>query len=164
MSACYGMALIRAGLEADPARRPGLREFVASLRGALNRLLADDLARPSGEPSGSAPVGLWLRVWRDAGAGRFEPVAATHAPPGRMARDMRRVPAAPVRVRLRTGDRVRVEAVADRSGYLAVFNVGPAGQLNLLYPEGPPAPEPGRCRPHPAAGAQLRRSRRLKTS
>jgi len=38
-------------------------------------------------------------------------------------------------VGLRTGERVRVEAVADRAGYLTVFNVGPAGHRNLLCPE-----------------------------
>jgi hypothetical protein len=48
---------------------------------------------------------------------------------------MKRVPPDPERVRFHTGDRVRVEAVADRAGYLTVFNVGPAGHLNLLYPE-----------------------------
>ena len=33
--------LIRAGLAAEVARRPSLREFLGGLRGALNRLLAD---------------------------------------------------------------------------------------------------------------------------
>jgi hypothetical protein len=48
---------------------------------------------------------------------------------------MKRVPKPPDQVRLRTGERVSVEAVADRPGYLTVFDVGPAGHLNLLYPE-----------------------------
>ena len=47
---------------------------------------------------------------------------------------MKRVPRPPDQVHLRTGDLVRVEAVADRPGYLTVFNVGPAGHLNLLFP------------------------------
>jgi hypothetical protein len=50
---------------------------------------------------------------------------------------MRRVPPAPGQARVRTGERVRVEVVADRDGYLTVFNVGPTGGLNLLYPEDP---------------------------
>src|SRR5262249_15699302 len=33
-----------------------------------------------------------------------------------------------------TGDRVRVEVSADHDGYLTVFNVGPTGDLTLLYP------------------------------
>src|SRR5262249_33725523 len=37
-------------------------------------------------------------------------------------------------VALRTGDRVRLEVQADRDGYFTVFNVGPTGRLNLLYP------------------------------
>jgi hypothetical protein len=50
---------------------------------------------------------------------------------------MRRVPPAPGQARVRTGERVRIEAVADRDGYLTVFNVGPTGGLNLLFPEDP---------------------------
>jgi hypothetical protein len=48
---------------------------------------------------------------------------------------MRRVPPAPGQARVRTGERVRVEVVADRDGYLTVFNIGPTGQLNLLHPD-----------------------------
>jgi hypothetical protein len=36
---------------------------------------------------------------------------------------------------------VRVEVLADREGYVTVFNVGPSGDLNLLYLDAPPAPE-----------------------
>jgi hypothetical protein len=52
-------------------------------------------------------------------------------------RDIRRVPPAPQQARVRTGEQVRVEVVADRDGYLTVFNVGPTGQLNLLHPDDP---------------------------
>jgi hypothetical protein len=51
---------------------------------------------------------------------------------------MKKVPPPPDQVRLRTGDRVRIEVLADRPGYLTVFNVGPTGTLNLLYPDGDP--------------------------
>jgi hypothetical protein len=33
---------------------------------------------------------------------------------------------------------VRIEVSADRAGFLTVFNVGPTGTLNLLYPDGDP--------------------------
>jgi hypothetical protein len=60
---------------------------------------------------------------------------------------MTKVPPAPQRVGLRTGDRVCVDVIADRGGYLTVFNVGPTGHLNLLYPDpasvSTPAPVPG---------------------
>ncbi len=137
----------------DARPRPSPPASVSSYRRAsaasLNQLLADTLLLP---PSGTltpAPVELRLQVSRRIDADRYEPVAATHPLPDRLTRDMRRVPASPERVRLRTGDRVRVEVVADRAGYLAVFNVGPAGHLNLLYPDDlasrPPAPiESGR--------------------
>jgi hypothetical protein len=59
---------------------------------------------------------------------------------------MKAVPAPPEMVTLRTGDRVRIEVVASRAGHATVYNVGPTGNLNLLYPPGATgAPiEPGR--------------------
>ena len=36
---------------------------------------------------------------------------------------------------------MRIEVTADRDGYVAVFNVGPTGNLNLLYPEGTRRPD-----------------------
>ncbi len=36
---------------------------------------------------------------------------------------------------LRTGDRVRIEVIADHAGYVRVFNIGPTGNLNLLVPD-----------------------------
>jgi hypothetical protein len=52
---------------------------------------------------------------------------------------MKRVPPPPDQVRLYTGDRVRIEVIVDRPGYVTVFNVGPTGNLNLLYPADPTA-------------------------
>jgi hypothetical protein len=54
-------------------------------------------------------------------------------------RDMRRVPPRPDQVRLRTGDRVRIEFLSNRPGFFVVFNIGPTGNLSLLYPEEPEA-------------------------
>src|SRR5262249_40432685 len=54
--------------------------------------------------------------------------------PGRLIRDMKKVPRPPEQVRLRTGDRVQIEVVADRAGFVRVFNVGPSGVLNLIHP------------------------------
>jgi hypothetical protein len=89
----------------------------------------------------SSPVDLRLIVSRQTASGHFVPVAATHPLPasGRLTRDMKKVPTLPDQVRLRTGDRVRIEVVVDREGFLTVFNVGPTGNLNLLYPDDPPA-------------------------
>jgi hypothetical protein len=141
--------VIRTGLTPDPGRRPSLRDFVAALRGSLNQLLADALLLPpTGTPT-MAPVELRLQVSRGIDGGRYEPVVATHGSRDGLTRDMKRVPAAPEQVRVRTGDRVRIEVISSRAGYLTVFNVGPAGHLNLLYPDDqasrPPAPvEAGR--------------------
>jgi len=140
--------VIRAGLTASPDRRPGLREFVATLRGSLNQLMADTLSLPNGAARPKAPVALRLNVSRRAHGGHYEAVATTHPQPDRLTRDMKRVPRPPDQVRLRTGERVRIEAVSDRAGYLTVFNVGPAGHLNLLYPETLSADAPAPAEAH----------------
>ena len=155
--------VIRSGLTADLERRPSLNDFVAQLRGTLNRLIVDSLTislqpspsipstelppgagskPPAGpttlpEPPNPAPVDLRLIVSRQVGAHTFVPVVATHPipPPGRPTRDMKKVPPPPDQVRLHTGDHVRIEVSADTEGYMTVFNVGPTGNLNLLYPE-----------------------------
>ena len=51
-------------------------------------------------------------------------MAATHPPARGLLRDMKRVPPAPALVRLRHGDRVRLQVTADRPGFVTVFNVG----------------------------------------
>jgi serine/threonine-protein kinase len=152
--------IIRNGLAADPGRRPTLNDFVVALRGELNRLIIDTLTMPSSSAAGGsttepapgaatssppagtglaspAPVGLRLVVSRQDGLGRFQAVATTDPRPAAATRDMRRVPPAPGQARVRTGERVRVDVVADRDGYVTVFNVGPTGQLNLLLPDDP---------------------------
>jgi hypothetical protein len=50
---------------------------------------------------------------------------------------MKKVPRQPEQASLRTGDRVRIAVIADQKGYATVFNVGPSGNLNLLYPDEP---------------------------
>ena len=62
-------------------------------------------------------------------------VAATARARETASRDMKRAPREPDQISLRTGDRVRIEVVADQPGYIAVFNIGPGGNLNLLYPD-----------------------------
>jgi len=136
---CQGMPeplerLIRDGLAAEPARRPKLDDFIASLRGSLNQLLADSLVPQSAQGKRPAPVNLKLVVSREV-SGAYQQVAATKPKPARLSRDMKKVPSTPEQVRLRTGDRVRIEVVADKTGYVTVFNVGPTGNLNVLYPD-----------------------------
>jgi serine/threonine protein kinase len=128
--------LIREGLAAQPERRPELGAFAAALRGSLNLLLADTLTLPSAGEKPAAPVNLRLIVSRQVDRSRFVPVAATKPPSERFLRDLQRVPPSPDQVLLRTGDRVRLEVLADQPGFVVVFNVGPTGNLNLLYPIG----------------------------
>jgi hypothetical protein len=63
-------------------------------------------------------------------------------PSGRVTRDMQREPPSPDQVRLRTGDRVRIEVRIDLPGFLTVFNVDPAGNLKTALDV-----PPGRFRP-----------------
>ncbi len=128
--------LLRKGLAPDPRQRPALGEFVAALRGLLNQLLADSLALPAAAGTGPAAE-LRLVVSRREGPNAYQPVATTHPQPDRVQRNMKKVPRPPERVRLRTGDAVRVEVTASRAGYVTVFNVGPTGDLNLLFPDEP---------------------------
>jgi serine/threonine-protein kinase len=126
--------LLRAALDADPDRRAPLAEFSTALRGDLNRLLADSLLAPPQEaPASPSPVRL--AVYRQTDRHTLVPVAATHPPRERFLRDLRRVPREPARVTVQTGERLRIEAEVDRPGFLTVFNVGPTGNLNVLFPE-----------------------------
>jgi hypothetical protein len=127
--------IIRAGLAADPERRPPLPRFIEQLRGALNQTLADALAQPAVAAGAPAPVELKLVVSREVGPDAWQIVAAAQPQAGSLRRDIKKVPPRPERARVRTGERVRVEVAADRPGYVTVFNVGPTGNLNLLYPE-----------------------------
>ncbi len=98
--------------------------------------LAENLPCPAGTGGpalAATPVDLRLRVLRQLGPGQFFLVASTHPSPT-VLRDLQRLPDDADRVRLHTGEVVRIEVVCDREGYLTVFNVGPHGTLNLLWP------------------------------
>jgi hypothetical protein len=119
-----------------------IEEMISSVL-AQSGLLEGE-TQPAGQPSPRAGE-LRLRVLRQVTPLQFLPVASTHPAP-MVLRDLRRVPEDPDRVILRTGDRVRIEVLCDQDGYLTVFNIGPAGTLNLLYPEGPSQSLPLRAR------------------
>jgi serine/threonine protein kinase len=129
--------IIRAGLAAKPERRPLLPDFLDALRGCLNQLLADSLMpAPDRRP---AAVGLQLLVSSLGSSHTFGMQAPGQPKPGVSPRDLKKVPRPPEQLRLRTGDRIRIELVAERDGWVAVFNIGPTGNLNLLHPN----PVPG---------------------
>jgi hypothetical protein len=152
--------VIRSALAADPARRPGLAEFAAALRGRLNQLLADSLLPL---PDATAGPAVRLTVARRTIDGGYTPIAAARRELPRVTRNLEVVPPEPEGVVLRTGDRVRIEASADHDGYLTVFNVGPTGDLTLLHPAGQgaatalPANQPvviGEVMARPPAGSE----------
>jgi serine/threonine protein kinase len=125
--------IIRAGLAADQAERPSLPRFIDLLWGALNQTLVDDLLPRLAVETAVPPVQLRLEVSRITQDG-WRLVAATQPPADSLNRDIRRVPPRPTQARVRTGEQLRLEVEANRPGHLAVFNVGPTGNLNLLFP------------------------------
>jgi hypothetical protein len=144
--------LVRAALACDPARRPTMADFSTALRTALNQLLVDRL--PSGATRPGPAVQLKVRVYKEVSPGRLVPVVAQAPAPqttGILLRDLRRVPPPPPQVELHTGDRVCIDIMADREGYVTVYNIGPRGALNLLHPD-----DPGRLPPRIQAGQTLR--------
>jgi serine/threonine protein kinase len=126
--------IIRAGLAATATDRPALRRFIDLLWGALNQTLVDELLPRFAVGAPTTPVQLRLEVSRKTASG-WRAVATTNPPVDVLSRDVRRVPPRPAQARVRTGESLRLEVEADRPGYLAVFNVGPTGNLNLLYPD-----------------------------
>jgi serine/threonine protein kinase len=142
---CYAIpdaveSLIRSALDADRNKRIDLKTFVATLRSEVNKLLVDTLATYPATSKQSS-VDLKLTLSKEVSSGCYEPLATTPAPFYR-SRDMKKVPRRPEQVRLKTGDFVRIEVETNMAGYLAVWNVGPTGNLNLLHPEDfPESPE-----------------------
>jgi hypothetical protein len=134
--------LIRAALAIDPERRPGLAEFTGALRGCLNQLLADSLVATGTTTSRPAGPAVRLTVVRRNADGSYVPLVAEQRAVVPRTRNLELVPPEPEAVALRTGDRIRIEAVAGRDGYLTVFNVGPKGDLTLLYPNPQDVPSP----------------------
>jgi serine/threonine protein kinase len=142
-------AIVRRGLAADPRERPSAAEFGRLLRGALNQGLSDALAAPPGlAASGPGPR---VTVSRLVGTTAFAPIATTHPESDNRLRDLTRVPPEPDRAVAFTGERVRVEVEPPAAGYLTVFNVGPTGNLTVLFPD---APGDGLCPPAPVAAGQ----------
>jgi serine/threonine-protein kinase len=140
---CCGMPeaierVIRCGLASDPGQRPSLNEFVEKLRVLLNQSLADAVV-PTVDKPRPAPMNLRMVVSREVEPGVYKPLATTQPNTVGLRRDMKKVPRSPAQVSVRTGERVRVEVVADKAGYVTVFNIGPTGNLNLLYPDDPKA-------------------------
>jgi serine/threonine protein kinase len=130
--------VIRAGLSFHAGDRPSLSEFKDSLRRALNRLLSDTLtwSNPLVQPDSAVELNLILKSRKQGG--HFEELSTSSAAINRRTRDMKRVPDRPVSAIVRTGDILRIEALANRDGYLSVYNLGPTGNLNKVYPVGSP--------------------------
>jgi hypothetical protein len=89
---------------------------------------------PAAAGPGSAPVELRLLVSKEIGPDSYQPLAAARPEEPGSLQHRQGVPPAPQRVRLRIGDRVRIQVRADRDGHVTVFNIGPTGNFHLLGP------------------------------
>jgi serine/threonine protein kinase len=126
-------AVIRVGLSSNPADRPSLADFLGLLWGSLNQSLVDDFVPRDTDHKLTSGSGLRLQLLRRMTDG-WHRIATSQPSPVALRRDIRRVPPQPVQSRVQTGEPLRLEVESDRAGYLAVYNVGPTGNLNLLYP------------------------------
>jgi hypothetical protein len=106
-----------------------LATFAVELRASLNHLFVDTLRRGPTSPRDRL---VSLQVDIETGEGGFEPLRPLQPPVERQVRDLKIVPVRPPQIAARTGDRLRITAQAATAGYLAIFNVGPTGNLNFL--------------------------------
>jgi len=122
--------LVGTMLAKDPEQRPDANEVIAALDVLSSRTQVDLPLQPPPR----AGCNLRIVVSRQAGPGEWRHLRVD-IPPLSGTRDMRKNPRLPDGGQVRTGDWVRVEVTADRSGYVVVYNVGPSGNLSVLYPD-----------------------------
>jgi hypothetical protein len=103
-------------MEPDPDRRPDLPRFLGMLREARWRRLSDDVL--GRQTSGPSPVRLQVAL---AFALASDPEAFTTLSGQEL-----------LRRRFRTGDRVRLDSMADADGHLTVLLLGSAGALEVV--------------------------------
>jgi hypothetical protein len=112
-------AVVRAGFDPDPARRPDLAAFTALLRGCHTGGLADRLRALAG----GAPRGVTLGV-----------TVSTASEKDLVFRTVFTGSVADVAAALRCDAIVRIEATADADGYLTVLNLSSGGEVGVLFP------------------------------
>ncbi|HKB42368.1 MAG TPA: hypothetical protein VKD72_38435, partial [Gemmataceae bacterium] len=111
-------AVIAAGMEPDPERRPHLPRLLGMLREARWQRLAEEVLRR--QPEEPAPVRLQaaLALASAANPDSFTPLSPQELP----------------RRCLRTGDLVRIESVATADGHQTILLLGSSGGLEVVLP------------------------------
>jgi hypothetical protein len=118
--------LVRAGLEAEGACRPGLAEFREELRRLPMQVLAEQLRQQVG--ASKCRVRLRVAVATASGPGQpFTPLLQC-ANEGQGAGRV---------VEATTGELIRYEVTADAEGYLTVLNFGAEGNVEVFLPQDP---------------------------
>jgi hypothetical protein len=115
-------------LQHRPEQRPAFAETVA----ATLHEVETELAR---SPAGEVDLRLTIRRRRDGVPA--EALASTAGVVPARTRGMKVVSRPPGRPVVRSGETIRVEVSANQRGYLTVFNLGPDGNLDRLYPAEP---------------------------
>jgi serine/threonine protein kinase len=120
---------IRAGLDPDPERRPGLSEFRTLLQQAHLWELAEELRRQVARAT--CPTRLDVTVaTADQRERKFREVLSWSSRDVPAGEEHTRGPVA----HARTGDLMRITAQADTEGYVTVLNFSSSGQLEVLFP------------------------------
>jgi hypothetical protein len=84
---------------------------------------------------GAVPVNLRLLISREHDQTSYVNLIPAQPQAAWAARELTSVPPTPDRIRLRTGDRIRIQVSTDVTGYVTVFNIGPTGNLHRLCPD-----------------------------
>lgn len=126
--------LLRDTLRATPEERPPLATFLNDLRGTLNQQLSNVWRESNHQPQNPISPKLELKV-RNATTNQICTPARISTSSRSKTRDIKKVPTEAPTVHLRTGDTVNLEVTSVDDGHLIIFNIGPTGNLNLLWPE-----------------------------
>jgi serine/threonine protein kinase len=121
-------AVIRAGLEPDPARRAGLGQFLALLKAAPVAELAEEVRRLARRSACPVRLDVTFSASAPPPSLDFRPVLSSSS--------RQQVGGATPALEVRGGDLLRVEATAEEDGFWTVLDFDSAGGLNVLPPPG----------------------------
>lgn len=124
--------LIREGLRFSPDERPTLAEFSNRLRGALNQNSVPAVARAPVEAETPRQIDITVLQVNDR-TNPIELIATT--PNWKRKRGLRDITPKPApRIMLRNKDTIQLKLQVRDDGCLLIFNIGPTGNLDVLYP------------------------------
>lgn len=117
------------------ARKPPLGpQKILPERAPEWRLNAESPSHVADGICGSTAVELTMILSRQDVHGDFVPLPGITPTGTQVLRDMAPIVASSKVTTLRTGDRIQIELISDRPGYLKAFNIGASGKVNPIFP------------------------------